>query len=110
MKNFIFYYDIGFNFSFVFKIGKQAVPILKSEYTISGDKILNSGKPIQLIALTHFILLAQALPNDAMKSWNIDIARVHWKHKRKSDFRQPNSGLKRKLVAFVTKKLSMATD
>jgi mannan endo-1,4-beta-mannosidase len=38
-----------------------------------------------------------------MKSWNIDIARVHWKHKRKSDFRQPNSGLKRKLVAFVTK-------
>jgi mannan endo-1,4-beta-mannosidase len=37
-----------------------------------------------------------------MKSWNIDIVqRVHWKHKRKSDL--GNSGLKRKLVAFVTK-------
>jgi hypothetical protein len=31
-----------------------AVPILKSEYTISGDKILNSGKPIQLIGANAF--------------------------------------------------------
>jgi hypothetical protein len=86
-----------------------AVPILKSEYTISGDKILNSGKPIQLIGANAFHSFgASTISNDAMKSW-IDIARVHWKHKRKSDFRQPNSGLK-KLVAFVTKKLSMATD
>jgi mannan endo-1,4-beta-mannosidase len=88
----------------VFKIGKRTVPILKSEYTISGDKILNSGKPIQLIGANAFHSFgASTTSNDAMKSWNIDIARVHWKHKRKSDFGQPNSGLKRKLVAFVTK-------
>jgi hypothetical protein len=55
----------------VFKIGKQAVPILKSEYTISGDKILNSGKPIQLIGANAFHSFgASTIPNDAMKSWN----------------------------------------
>jgi hypothetical protein len=37
----------------VFKIENGAVPILKSEYTISGDKILNS-KPIQLIGANAF--------------------------------------------------------
>jgi hypothetical protein len=42
----------------VFKID-GAVPILKSEYTISGDKILNS-KPIQLIGANAFHSLAQA--------------------------------------------------
>jgi mannan endo-1,4-beta-mannosidase len=36
-----------------------------------------------------------------MKSWNIDIAR-DWKTKENPIW-QPNSGLKRKLVAFVTK-------
>jgi mannan endo-1,4-beta-mannosidase len=104
MKNFIFITILVLTLVSCSKSENGAVPILKSEYTISGDKILNSGKPIQLIGANAFHSFgASTTSNDAMKSWNIDIARVHWKHKRKSDFRQPNSGLKRKLVAFVTK-------
>ena len=45
-------------------------------YTISGIKILNSGKPIQLIGTNAFHTFgASSANNDDMKSWNIDIAR-----------------------------------
>jgi mannan endo-1,4-beta-mannosidase len=55
---------------------RKTPAILKSEYTISGDKILNSGKPIQLIGANAFHSFgASTTSNDAMKSWNIDIAR-----------------------------------
>jgi mannan endo-1,4-beta-mannosidase len=45
-------------------------------YAISGTKILNSGKPIQLIGTNAFHSFgASSANNDDMKSWNIDIAR-----------------------------------
>lgn len=48
-------------------------PIVQTTFTISGSKILNSGKPIQLIGANTFHSFG-AGSND-MNSWNLDIAR-----------------------------------
>lgn len=48
-------------------------PIVQTAFTISGSKILNSGKPIQLIGANTFHSFG-AGSND-MNSWNLDIAR-----------------------------------
>lgn len=58
------------------KSENSAVPIPKSEYAISGDKILNSGKPIQLIGANAFHSFgASTTTNDAMTSWKMDVSR-----------------------------------
>lgn len=76
MKNFIFITILILTLVSCSKSENGAVPILKSEYTISGDKILNSGKPIQLIGANTFHSFgASTTSDDTMKSWNIDIAR-----------------------------------
>ncbi len=51
-------------------------PVPQTGYAISGVKILNSGKPIQLIGANAFHSFgASSAINDDMKSWNLDIAR-----------------------------------
>jgi mannan endo-1,4-beta-mannosidase len=52
------------------------LPIPQTRYTIQGTKILNFGKPIQLIGANAFHSFgASSTGNDDMKSWNMDVAR-----------------------------------